>query len=134
MRPSRGSFDHLSAVWFEVEKCYAANTTGLTPDSAHRLATRDVLLYWREQVAEIARALAPGPGRKHRLWYRTSAPGSERWLRGTSKLMRARSAAGFLSCDDVVAAADGVGVEYRHELFSAINDMSVAARAEPQTH
>ena len=65
---------------------------------------------------------------------RTSAPGSERWLRGTSKLMRARSAAGFLSCDDVVAAADGVGVEYRHELFSAINDMSVAARAEPQTH
>ena len=55
-------------------------------------------------------------------------------MRGTSKLMRARSAAGFLSCDDVVAAADGVGVEYRHELFSAINDMSVAARAEPQTH
>ena len=48
--------------------------------------------------------------------------------------VRARSAAGFLSCDDVVAAADGVGVEYRHELFSAINDMSVAARAEPQTH
>ena len=130
------TFDHLSPVLDAVEACYSKQL-GV---AARRSAARDVLRYWALEIADIAKALARPSTR--RLWYRTSAPGSERWVRPTSRQHQPHAATlqrpqrtpsdgdGSMllqSCADVAAATDGEGVEYWHELFSSVNDVSAAA-------
>ena len=115
-----------------MEACYSKQL-GVV---ARRSAARDVLRYRALEIADVAKALAR-PVRR-RLWYRTSAPGSERWVRPTSRhhhtLQRSQRTPSdgdgsmlLQSCADVAAATDGEGVEYWHELFSSVNDVSAAA-------
>ena len=127
------TFDHLSPVLDAVEACYSKQL-GV---AARRSAARDVLRYWAREIADVAKALARPSMR--RLWYRTSAPGSERWVRPTTRQHQPQAVPQertpsdgngstlLPSCADVAAATDGKGVEYWHELFSSVNDVSAAA-------
>ena len=108
------------------------------------LAVRDMLDYWKlenEAMSEALRRLAVRAWRERgmdvRVWYRTSPPTGERWIRygerydhpphGNPSWFKPRG--GVLSpinAEDVRHPPEGVD-EYRHGLWQRVNAASVAA-------
>ena len=113
-------------------------------EAAEMLAVRDMLDYWKlenEEMSAALRRLAVRAWRERgmdvRVWYRTSPPTGERWIRygerydhpphGNPSWFKPRG--GVLSpigAEDVRHPPEGVD-EYRHGLWQRVNAASVAA-------
>ena len=139
-------FAHLDEVARDLAACYSAEA----PDRgavALSVARRDVLVWWRRELAEMAVALrrvslkaAALLGMDVRVFYRTSPPASDRWV-WSSRYAKAHD----LEAPEAPWAKPGGGCgaplpdaaavydpppgadEYGHEAFDLINAAAVAA-------
>ena len=120
--------------------CYARNGSSSAYDVdrerwAQRLARRDMLRFWRENVAAQADALR-ALGNRTQVFFRATGPGAERWVRPTGTPTTTEPTSPPLTrvikplsdCGEVALATDPAPpTEFHHDLFAAINDISVAA-------
>ena len=125
-----------------LKKCYARILGDA--EAAEMLAVRDMLDYWKlenEEMSAALRRLAVRAWRERgmdvRVWYRTSPPTGERWIRygerydhpphGNPSWFKPRGGVlAPIGASDVRHPPEGVD-EYRHGLWQRVNAASVAA-------
>lgn len=127
---------HLHRPADRLGACYAKHDASATPTAALVAAQSDLLAWWRREVERQARHLSRFCARAKevhnvtvRVFYRTSPPAADIWVRNTRVENRPTTP---LPPDADLAEAyksPGTrdGIEYSHNLFGAINDMSTAA-------
>ena len=112
-------FPHLHPFAMKLRECYTKRDK-LRLDFANRLARRDVLRFWAERTARLARLLATlAPS--IRSFYRTSPSAAPPPKAAGSK------ASNVLTMLDPNPGLAGHGSSYSHDLQQPVNDISIAA-------